>query len=757
MVEVLSARLGNHVAATRTTPARPARFAAWPSWVLPPLVTALADRGITAPFIHQATAADLAWNGTDVVVATGTSSGKSLAYQLPILSALGTDPRATALYITPTKALEADQLRATTNLIEGADLNILAYTYDGDTDHAARDAIRTSVQFLVTNPDMVHLTLARHARWRHLFSHLRFVVIDECHTYRGVFGSHMAAILWRLQRICALYGASPTFILASATAFDPAGHASRLLGRHVTAVTEDGAPTGERTTILWDPPVIDAELAIKASATVEAANIMALLINEGARTLTFTRSRRSAETVALGAQAAVEELGHPDFARRIAAYRAGYTAEDRRALERQLDDGTLLGVASTNALELGIDVGGLDAVVTAGYPGTIASYTQQAGRAGRRGQGALSVFVARNDPLDQYLIHHPEALLEKPLENFAFNPVNPYVLADHLICAAVEKPLVQAEITALNTGASTGEATAVAQQLVAAGRLRHRPAGYYPAPSEKPHVDVQIRGGLGGEVAIVDVSDGRILGTVDVGRAWRELHPGAVYIHQGQRYLCEELDAGLRDGVALVRPAQPDFTTQVLEETTIAITDVVEEADRGPLTLALAEVDVTTQVTGFIRRHTEAGTLDRLDINAPKLSLHTRAVAYSITPDALTRLGLTEADWPGALHAAEHAAIGMLPILATCDRWDLGGLSTAYHDDTGEPSVFVYDGNPGGAGFADIGYAQFSEWMQMTLDMVVSCTCESGCPSCIISPKCGNGNAPLSKAGAVTVLGLVAS
>ena len=746
MRSALVGRLGDNIAATAVTPARPARFATWPTWVLPQLVTHLAEREITAPFIHQAAAAELAWDGTDVVIATGTSSGKSLAYQLPILTALAGDDRATALYITPTKALEADQLRATTSLIKGAELGITAFTYDGDTPGDARAAIRNSVQFLFTNPDMLHLMLGHHGAWRRFFKRLRFVVIDECHTYRGVFGSHMAGLLWRFQRLCQMYGSAPTFVLASATAFDPAAHASRLLGHPVVAVTDDGAPTGERTTILWDPPVIDEDSGMKSSATIEAANIMALLVNEGARTLTFTRSRRAAETVALGAKGALSDLGRPDFAARIAAYRAGYTAADRRELERKLDEGELLGVASTNALELGIDVGGLDAVVTAGYPGTIASYTQQAGRAGRRGQGSISVFVARNDPLDQFLVHHPSALLDKPLENFAFNPVNPYVLGDHLVCAAVEKPLGVDEVAAVPD---------LVASLVRDGRLRQRPTGYYPAPTENPHATVQIRGGLGGEVAIVDTSDGLILGTVDVARAWSELHPGAVYIHQGQTYICEDLDAGLRDGVALVRPAQPDFTTQVMKETTVSIKEVVAEHDRGPIALALADVEVTTQVTGYIRRHTQEGPLDRIDIAAPQLTLPTRAVVYSIDPAALRAVLPEENRWPGALHAAEHAAIGMLPIVATCDRWDLGGLSTVDHPDTWEPSVFVYDGNPGGAGFADIGYEQFRAWMQMTYEMIESCGCESGCPSCIISPKCGSGNEPLDKAGALAVLALV--
>lgn len=520
-----------------TLPASKAKYVDWPSWVPASLRDALVNRGINKLFSHQEQTAHLAWNGQHVVVATGTSSGKSLGYQLPILSALGTDPTACALYLTPTKALGSDQLTSTSTLLRDIpDFHpINPAPYDGDTPSEARSGIRDLSRFVFTNPDMVHASmLANHPRWARLLRHLKFIVIDECHAYRGVFGANVSMVLRRLLRIAAFYGSHPTVILASATSSDPEIHASRLLGAPVKAVTEDGAPTGERTVLLWEPGFIEGAegengAPVRRAASTEAANIMATLISEGARTLTFVRSRRQAEIVALRAQEELSTLGRPDFARRVASYRAGYLAEDRRRLERLLDDGTLLGVASTNALELGIDVGGLDAVVTAGFPGTVASFWQQAGRAGRRGQGSLVVLVARDEPMDTYLVHHPAALLEKPVEAAVFDPTNPHVIRGHVYCAAVEKPLTEAEVAAFG-------AQKVVEKLEIEGLLRKRPRGWFAVEkpmSEDPdelspdsaHQQVSLRGGSGSEFMIVDITDGRLLGTIDSARRCRRLIP----------------------------------------------------------------------------------------------------------------------------------------------------------------------------------------------------------------------------------------
>ena len=743
--------------------ARPARHAPWPEWVHPGLRGYLEDHGISSLFTHQAQTANRAHEGEDVVVSTGTSSGKSLGYLLPILSDLAADPTACALYLTPTKALGSDQLQAVSALtrsIEGLN-TVHPAPYDGDTPTEARSGIRDTSRFVFTNPDMLHVSLlAHHQRWARLLRRLRYIVVDECHTYRGVFGAHVALVLRRLLRLAEHYGSAPTVILASATANDPAAHAANLLGRPVTAVTEDGAPTGARTVLLWEPGFLDGVegengAPVRRAAATEAAGIMATFVAEGARTLTFVRSRRSAELVALRTMEELSSLGRPDFGRRIAAYRAGYLAEDRRRLEQQLDDGTLLGVATTNALELGIDVGGLDAVVTAGFPGTVASFWQQAGRAGRRGQGSVVVLVARDEPMDTYLVHHPEALLGRPVERAVFNPRNPYVLRGHVYCAAVEKPLTEADVDALG-------AHEVVAELTDAGLLRRRPRGWFPAPlidapltPDTAHAAVQLRGGSGEEVLIVDVSDGRLLGTIDAARAAAQVHPGAVYLHQGESFVIEDLDFG--DRIALARPETPEYSTIARSETDIRILgrpgpDELVNYSPG-LWVANVEVEVTDRVTGYIVKLPDGTTADHVPLDMPEQTLVTRAVAYTIDPLALDAMGVTAGDTPGTLHAAEHAAIGLLPLIATCDRWDIGGVSTALHPDTMLPTVFVYDGHPGGAGFADEGFARFPEWIEATFDAVRSCGCESGCPSCVQSPKCGNGNNPLDKAGALKLLG----
>lgn len=756
-----------------TLPAQPARYAEWPEWVLPELRAALEEQGVAKLYAHQVAVAQAAWEGRDVVVSTGTSSGKSLGYRLPILSRLAQDPTACALYITPTKALGSDQLRTVLELTQGiaALHDVHPAPYDGDTPTEARAGIRDQARFIFSNPDMIHSSLlGAHQRWARVLRHLKFIVIDEAHAYRGVFGANVALVVRRLLRLCAHYGSRPVVIAASATMRDPARHAARLTGREFLPVTEDGAPTGARTVALWEPGFMEGiegqnGAPVRRAATTEAAWMMAALVAQGARTLTFVRSRRAAETTALRAAEELSgRLGRPDFARRIAAYRAGYLAEDRRALEQALDDGSLLGVATTSALELGIDVGGLDAVVTAGFPGTVASFWQQAGRAGRRGQGSLVVLVARDEPMDTYLVHHPEALLGRPVEASVFNPANPYILAGHVYCAAMEKPLSDADVAAFR-------AESVVHDLAQRGLLRRRPQGWFAAPlpagsseltPETAHTAVSLRGGSGEEVMIVDSSDGRLLGTIDSARAVSQVHPGAVYLHRGESFVIEELHLGGGDGsasaepgVALAVPKAPDYTTQPKSTTDIRILSEADDlVNYAPgLWVASLEVEVTDKVTGYQVRLPDGSVGEDIPLDLPEQRLVTRAVAYTIDPLALAAMGVTARRTPGTLHAAEHAAIGLLPLIATCDRWDIGGVSTAQHADTGLPTVFVYDGHPGGAGFAEEGFRRFPEWIKATFEAVRSCPCESGCPSCVQSPKCGNGNNPLDKAGAIALLG----
>ncbi|WP_456297619.1 DEAD/DEAH box helicase [Catenuloplanes japonicus] len=823
----------------------------WPSWVPEDLQDALAARGITQPWRHQAEAASLAWSGRHVVVATGTASGKSLAYLLPALSALAADPKATVLYVAPTKALAADQLRAVRNLAPG----VRPACYDGDTPQEEREWIRANSRFILTNPDMLHHSiLPNHGIWSSFLRNLSYVIIDECHVYRGLFGSHVAHVLRRLRRVADRYapvtfgaaaadrasrsgvpaqgsvsgrgreraaapapstaerdgdglaardgsaprpasapdaglaivpmqnavGAGPgaaggrgraprrsraVFLLASATSGDPAAAASRLTGLPVTAVATDGSPRGGVTFALWEPPLLPAGLSaalaepdpddedllavpsVRRSALRETADLLTDAVVHGVRTLAFVRSRRGAEVVASIARRSLDEAV-PGLGARVAAYRAGYLREERRALEHALLTGRLLGMASTNALELGVDLVGLDAVIICGYPGTRASLWQQAGRAGRSGGEALAVLVARDDPLDTYLVHHPDALFGRPVEATVLDPANPYVLGPQLCCAANEAPLT-AEDLELFGGTP---AVAVAEALVRAGSLRRRPAGLFWTHRTRP--DVDLRGGGGAPINVVESATGRLLGTVDPASSHMMVHPGAVYLHQGSSFVVEELH--LDDAVALVRAEEPDWTTHARDVTSLAVTSVREYVDAGPVGLFLGEVDVHSQVVSYQRRRVGSGeVIDTRPLDLPVRELHTVAVWFTITPDALEAAGVEPVDFPGALHAAEHAAIGLLPLVATCDRWDIGGISTAAHPDTGFPTVFVYDGHPGGAGFAERAHAVAAEWLRATREAISSCACETGCPACVQSPKCGNGNNPLAKDAAVQVLDAV--
>jgi len=736
----------------RLLPARPGTTAPWPGWTPATLRAALAERGIEAPWRHQVTAAELARSGRHVVIATGTASGKSLAYQLPVLTELLADPRATALYLAPTKALAADQLRSVRELgVSG----IRPACFDGDTAHTERDWIRQHGRFVLTNPDMLSRgILPRHDAWSRFLRRLTYVVVDECHAYRGVFGSHVAHVLRRLRRIAARYGREPVFVLASATAGDPASTAGRLIGSEVCAVTEDASPRGALAFALWEPPAV-ADSSIdhaggspeRRSALRETADLLADAVAGGLRTLAFVRSRRGTEVVASLAREALGPV-EPGLADRVAAYRSGYLPEERRDLERRLLNGSLLGLAATNALELGIDLTGLDAVIMAGYPGRLASMWQQAGRAGRRGRDAVCVLVARDDPLDTYLVHHPEALFDRPVEACVLDPANPHVLGPHLAAAAAELPLRPRDLD-LFGGPPARDAVA---QLTAAGALRQRPTGWYWLGDGRP--DVDLRGAGGDPVAVVETATGRLLGTVDAGSAHSLVHPGALYQHQGATYTVDDLDPA--DAVALVHADDPPWTTHPRETSAVAVLSLRSYVDAGPVGLFLGDVEVTARVTGYQRRdRTTGGVIDTRPLDLPERRLRTVAVWWTVSPGGLAAAGVDAADVAGALHAAEHAAIGLLPLVATCDRWDIGGVSTARHPDTDAPTVVVYDGHAGGAGFAERAYSVAAEWLAATRHAVRRCPCEAGCPSCVQSPKCGSGNAPLSKDGAVRVLGLV--
>ncbi|EXU65850.1 helicase [Streptomyces sp. PRh5] len=737
-------------------PPRPGTHADWPSAIRPEVINAIRAVGIDRPWAHQARTAEHALRGESVVVATGTASGKSLAYLAPVLSTLldgSEEPSgrgATALYLSPTKALAADQRRAVADLTAPLGTGIRAAVYDGDTPVEEREWVRQYANYVLTNPDMLHRgILPGHPRWSSFLRALRYVVIDECHTYRGVFGSHVAQVLRRLRRVCARYGSSPVFLLASATASDPAVAAGRLTGVPVVEITEDGSPRGEVVFALWEPPLTELHgeqgAPVRRTATAESADLLTDLAVQGVRTVTFVRSRRGAELIALIAQERLAEVDRslPD---RIAAYRGGYLPEERRALEKALHSGELLGLAATTALELGMDIAGLDAVVVAGYPGTRASLWQQAGRAGRTGEGALAILVARDDPLDTYLVHHPDALFRQPVESTVLDPDNPYVLAPHLCAAAAELPLTEPDLELF--GPATEE---LMPQLEQRKLLRRRAKAWHWTRRERAADLTDIRGAGGSPVQVVEAATGRLLGTVDAAAAHTTVHEGAVHLHQGRSYLVKQLD--LDDSVALVEEATPPYSTTARDTTAISILETTTEIPWGDARLCFGSVEVTNQVVSFLRRKLITGeVLGESKLDLPPRTLRTRAVWWTVTDDQLEEARVHPQALGGALHAAEHASIGILPLFATCDRWDIGGVSIPLHPDTLLPTVFVYDGHPGGAGFAERAFHTAARWLAATREAIAVCECEAGCPSCIQSPKCGNGNDPLDKKAAIRLL-----
>ncbi|MBK4121224.1 DEAD/DEAH box helicase [Kocuria rhizophila] len=745
----------------REIPERAPVHAPWPDWLHPDVVAAYERLGIHEPYAHQVAALNAPRHA---IVATGTASGKSLVYQSLVVGAvhrgrlavaerpgmLHHPDEATALYLSPTKALAADQLSSLRSL--GFD-DVRAATYDGDTDPGERRWIREHADVILCNPDMLHHgVLPNHAGWSRFFRRLRYVIIDEAHSYRGVFGSHVAVVLRRLARIAAHYGASPRFIGASATSASPQESFAKLIGctpEDVTAVTEDTSPHGSRTVVLWEPEQSpggsDNGAPRRRTVTAEASDMLTDLVLRQVRTIAFIRSRRGAETIAQAAHRQLEEVD-PSLGHRVAAYRSGFLPEERRELEQQLRDGRLLGVASTSALELGIDIAGLDAVLVAGWPGTRASFLQQIGRAGRAGQQALAALIAGDDPLDGYLVNHPEAIFDVPVEATVFEASNPYVLAPHLCAAAAELPLRPEELERFGP-----TARGVVDSLTAAGHLRRRPSGWFWTRSEQPAGMVSIRSGDGGPVQIIDSDTGTVLGTMGAPQSHYQAHPGAVYVHQGRTYLVDELDEELH--VAAVRRAFPDFYTVARDVTEVRVQDVADSVQWGPVSIHRGSVDVTTQVVSYQRKLVASNEVAGEEpLELPPRQLSTVATWFTVSGPQLAAMGIEEPDIPGALHAAEHAMIGLLPLLASCDRWDVGGLSTALHVDTELPTIFVHDGHPGGAGFAERGYDMFRTWVTATRDAIAQCECESGCPSCVQSPKCGNRNNPLDKAGALKLL-----
>ncbi len=726
---------GEEVAHVSTEPAREAVSDPLPDGLDPRVVSALAGQGITSLYRHQAEAWEAAGRGEHLIVTTGTASGKTLAFNLPVLDAIARDAKTRVLYLYPTKALAQDQARS---LRAFGIPKLRAAIYDGDTEAEKRWQIRKWANAILSNPDMLHVgVLPHHDRWGDVLSNLRYVVVDEAHVYRGVFGSHVANVLRRLRRLARAYGAEPQFLLASATIANPGELARSLLGVDATVVSGDAAPRSERTVCLWNPPVIDEELWLRASALGEGAKLLAELVSRGLRTLCFAKSRRAAELIH---RFALERLG-PAYEGRLSPYRAGYTPAQRRDIERRLVEGELLGVSATDALELGIDVGLLDAVVTVGFPGTVASLRQQWGRAGRRGHG-LAMLVASEDALDQYFMREPETLLGRRVEAAILDHANPRLLDGHVLAAAFEGPIDE------DDRATLGDAAL--DRAAVLPELRKTRAGYVWAGRDYPAARVSLRSASLDPVLIVEADSGSVLGTLERERAYSAAHEGAVYLHLGETYLVRTLD--LAAGTALVDRFTGDWYTQAKKETTTAIEEPLRVERRLGLELSFGRVSVTEQVIAFQRKSTRDGkVLDLVALDLPPSTFETEAIWFLPEPSQLDGLDKMP-KLLGTLHAAEHALIALLPLWAMCDRWDIGGLSTNVHPQTLRPTVFVYDGHPGGVGITERGFAAFEGWAADTARMIDGCPCEHGCPSCVQSPKCGNLNDMLDKAGALELL-----
>ena len=844
-------RLVGHV----TLPGRPERIADWPQWVCPALVDAWARRGVERPWFHQREAMDALREGRDVVLATGTGSGKSLAAWTPILSDLveaedssrisAIHRRPTALYLAPTKALAADQLASLMSLL-GQDVppedaqgdgdpeggpglvderlrRVRATTVDGDTPREAKEWARAGADLILSNPDFLHyVMLPSHQRWSRFLASLRLIVIDEAHHWRGVTGSHIALVVRRLLRVAHHLGADPRVVMLSATVRDAAAVGRALTGRDAVAITEDGSPAGAHELVLWqgaimadesevdissflaalDAPPGTATLKVpivRRSAGVEAANLAAAFVEEGARLLAFVRSRAGAEAVAAQVRDRLSSRGSAN-AGRVGAYRGGYLPEERRALEEALRTGAVRALATTSALEMGLDVSGLDATITVGWPGTRASLRQQIGRAGRAGAPGTSVLIASDNPLDAYLVRHPEHILGE-VEASVIDPSNPWVLAPHVAAAAAEIPITPSDITYFGP-----ELRGVTERLVADGYLKRRPAGYFwdATRPERPCDLTDLRGAAG-DVQIVDAATGTVIGTIDQASADAHVFPGAIYIHQGRTFHvlalsplttptapaaqgwprtllpdagggsqgADHLGGGRREGapasssiiipparagdarVAMVEEVRTPLRTRSATHTSVDVCAIEQTymCEDGTVTWYHGPTNVSTRVTDYdLLRLPGLEFIRNIELFLPTHTLPTKSTWFTLTPAALAAMGINAADLAGTLHATEHAMIGSLPLVATCDRWDLGGLSTELHDDTGAPTVFIHDAFRGGAGHVLAGFNSARSWVAATLEAVSSCDCESGCPRCVQSPKCGNGNEPLSKQGAITLL-----
>jgi DEAD/DEAH box helicase domain-containing protein len=727
-------------------PSREPRYGQLSAPLPEPLRTSLNASGVTELYTHQAEAINTVRAHHNIVVTTATASGKTLCYNLPVLQSIHSDPKMRALYLFPTKALAQDQLRGLGDLTYAVSENLKVGTYDGDTPRSARARLRKSASIVLTNPDMLHLgILPNHRLWSQFMAHLRFVVVDEAHVYRGVFGSHVACVLRRLRRLCERYGSQPLFICCSATIANPAEHIYNLIGLPAVVIDEDGSPQGAKDFVLWNPPLTDKQKGVRRSANVEGTHLFTELVRRGLRNITFTKARKVAELILRYSQEALERED-PALVPLVKSYRAGYLPEERRRIEQQLFDGQLLGVTATTALELGVDIGALDATVLVGYPGTIASTWQQAGRAGRGVGHSLSFLIGLDNPLDQYFMRHPEQLFGSSHENALLDPYNLHLLRLHLTCAAYEMPLTSRDQELF--GPAFGEAV---PSLETEGALEYRMNRWYYPSDDYPAEKVSIRSIASETYSLLDESDGRLLEEVEATKAFYSIHPGAIHLHQGDAYLVTELNLETR--IALAKLVDVNYYTQPREINELRIVNCWRQRDVQATSAYYGQLQVTEQVVGYRRKQQYSDTvLGEETLDLPAQSYDTTGLWFDLPPSLSERLRQPGLDLHGGLHAVEHAAIGILPLFAMCDRQDLGGLSTPNHPDTGRPQIFIYDGYPGGVGIAEKGFALLRQLWEATLRTIQECPCEAGCPSCVHSPKCGNNNEPLDKRAAAVIL-----
>jgi DEAD/DEAH box helicase domain-containing protein len=739
--DVIEAGRGEQLVRQARYGSRPAETAPLPEGLHPELRESLERVGVEGLYSHQAEAYEAAARGP-VIVTTGTASGKSLAFNLPVLETLARDRRARALYLYPTKALAQDQAR---KLHELRAPFLRHAIYDGDTPKEERRAIRGRSNLILTNPDMLNVgVLPHHRNWGDVLANLAWVVVDEAHVYRGVFGSHVANVLRRLRRLARAYGTEPRFVLTSATIANPLELGERLTGLDLELVDRDGAPHAERQVVMWNPPLVDEDAGIRGSALSEAAQLLSELMQAGVRTICFLKSRRGVELIQRFTKLRLEDAGRGDIADRIAPYRAGYTPTQRREIERRLAEGDLLAVVATDALELGIDVGDLDAAICVTFPGTVASLRQMWGRAGRRATG-LALYVAGDDALDQFFCRHPDEFLDRPVEQAILDHESEEIHMQHLLAAAYELPLSADDAEALGP-----RWEAYAERLVALGRLRERGGRYTPRTDEFPAGQISLRSAGMESVAVVEADGGELIGSVEIARAHSTIHPGAVYLHLGKSFEVEDLD--LHSSRALVRPFSGDWYTQPKKEADTYIEEVLDRRSAYGVELSFGVVSVTEQVVAFQRKRVaDHEVLDLQPVDLPEQQFVTQALWYEV-PDELLRSEFPLDVLLGSLHAAEHTQIAVLPLIAMCDRWDIGGLSTNSHPQTARPTVFIYDGHAGGVGITRIGFRMFETLVDDARRLIAECPCKLGCPSCVQSPKCGNLNEPLNKNGALEVM-----